>query len=459
MTTPLTDATSRPQAHFAPAENWMNDPNGLIHHDGLYHLYFQHNPESADWGNMSWGHATSRDLRTWQEHAVALRFDHDEQIFSGSIVFDATNSSGLGVDGRAPLVALYTSATDRGQAQALAHSLDGGYTWTKHGVVLDRGTADFRDPKVFRHGEEWILVAVEALDRQVHLFRSDDLLDWHPLSVFGPFGAPEGMWECPDLFAVGDRWVLALSVNPGHPSGGSGMQYIVGDFDGTTFTASRWDWLDHGHDYYAGVTFSGMEEPVMLAWLSNWSYAREVPTYPWRGSMALPRRLALRGDVLLQLPAVDVDRPPAFSCEDTPIPVGGFELPAEAQGSALRIELTMRPAGAAVELHVRAGAEAEDAIVVRYDDGMLTLDRSGASNTSFSADFGLASSAPVELRDGVLDLDVWVDSTSVEVFADGGAVTISDQIMTADERTGVRIGASRPGAAIESLAVTGLDLG
>ena len=457
MTTPLTDATSRPQAHFAPAENWMNDPNGLIHHDGLYHLYFQHNPESADWGNMSWGHATSRDLRTWQEHAVALRFDHDEQIFSGSVVFDATNSSGFGVDGRAPLIALYTSATDHGQAQALAHSADGGYTWTKHGVVLDRGTAHFRDPKVFRHGGEWILVAVEALDRQVHLFRSDDLLAWQPLSVFGPFGAPEGMWECPDLFPVENRWVLALSVNPGHPGGGSGMQYIVGDFDGEAFTPSHWDWLDHGHDYYAGVTFSGLEEPVMLAWLSNWAYAREVPTHPWRGSMALPRRLSLRGDVLLQRPAVEVDRPAAFSCEHTPAPVGGFELPREAQGAALRIELAIRPAEAEVELHVRAGAEPGDAIVVRYADGVLSVDRSGASNTSFSADYGLTSSAPVEAREGVLDLDVWVDSTSVEVFADGGAVTISEQIVTTDERVGVRIAASRPGASIDSLVVTDLD--
>lgn len=459
MTTPLTDATSRPQAHFAPAENWMNDPNGLIHHDGLYHLYFQHNPESADWGNMSWGHATSRDLRTWQEHAVALRFDDDEQVFSGSIVFDATNSSGLGVDGRPPLVALYTSATDHGQAQALAHSADGGYTWTKHGVVLDRGTAHFRDPKVFRRQGEWILIAVEALDRQVHLFRSDDLLEWQPLSVFGPFGAPEGMWECPDLFPVGDRWVLALSVNPGHPGGGSGMQYIVGDFDGETFAASRWDWLDHGHDYYAGVTFSGLDRPVMIAWLDNWSYAREVPTHPWRGSMALPRRLSLRGDVLVQLPAVELDRPAIFSCETTPIPLAGLELPHEAQGSALRIEATIRPGGAAVELQVRAGAERGDAIAVRYDDGLLTVDRSGASNTSFSATYGLVSRAPVELRDGVLDLDIWVDTTSIEVFADGGAVTISEQIITADERVGVRIGATRAGAAIDSLAITDLGRG
>jgi sucrose-6-phosphate hydrolase SacC (GH32 family) len=457
MTPPPTGTTVRPRIHFAPAANWMNDPNGLIHHGGLFHLYFQHNPESADWGNMSWGHATSADLISWQEHAVALRFDDDEQVFSGSIVYDSTNSSGLGTAESPPLVAVYTSATPRGQSQALASSLDGGYIWQKHGVVLDRGTADFRDPKVFRHDGAWVLISVEAVDRQVHLFRSDDLHHWTPLSVFGPFGAPGGLWECPDLFPVGDRWVLTLSINPGHPAGGSGMQYIVGDFDGVTFTAERWDWLDHGHDCYAGVIFNGVDHPVMLAWLNNWAYAHDVPTSPWRGSAALPRRLALRGSTLVQVPAVSVELPVSFELRDVPLGEGRFELPPEAHGSAIRIQTRIRVDGATVELWVRGAEDTDTAVRISYADGLLTVDRAGTTGAGFVDSFGLRTTAPLVLQDGILDLDVWVDTTSVEVFAGDGTVTISELVLTADERSGVGLTTDRPGAIVEHLVVTDLS--
>ena len=457
MTTPMTSAPDRPRLHFTPASNWMNDPNGLIYHDGVYHLYFQYNPEGSDWGNMSWGHATSTDLLTWQEHAVALMFDEDEQVFSGSVVFDATNSSEFGSAEQPPLVALYTSATPRGQAQALAFSTDGGYTWTKHGVILDRGTTDFRDPRVFRHGTSWVMVTVEALDRQVHLFRSDDLRRWEPLSVFGPYGAPDGVWECPDLFPIGDRWVLTLSMNPGHPTGGSGMQYVVGDFDGTTFTPSRWDWLDHGHDYYAGITFSGLADPVMLAWLSNWLYAGDVPTRPWRGSTALPRRLALRGDTLIQQPALDVSTPAVYEVRDVRLGQGRLDLPAEANGAALRIQARIRPGESAVEFGVRGHDQDGSGILIGFEAGILTVDRSAGSRSGFTESFGERTTAAVATPNGVLDLDIWVDTMSVEVFADGGATTISEQIFTADDHVGVFVRSSAPGAVIDHLAVTDLS--
>lgn len=459
MTTPITSAPDRPRVHFAPARNWMNDPNGLIHHEGVFHLYFQHNPEGPDWGNMSWGHATSTDLLNWQEHPVALWFDEDEEVFSGSVVFDETNSSGLGTAQDPPLIALYTSASPRGQAQALASSTDRGYTWTKHGIVLDRGTADFRDPHVFRHGDRWLMVAVEARDRQIHLFRSDDLREWEPLSVFGPYGAPEGIWECPDLFPLGDRWVLTLSINPGHPTGGSGMQYIVGDFDGTTFVPTKWDWLDHGHDYYAGITFAGMSEPTMLAWLGNWMYAHDVPTTrPWRGSTTLPRRLALRGvDTLVQVPAVRIDQRPVFEASGLTLPSGRLDLPAEAHGAALRIQARVRPGAAAVELCVRGADEGVTPVCIRYAAGMLSVERPAPVSTGEQPSFGRDAAARVPLRDGVLELDVWVDTTSVEVFADGGAVTISEAVFASDDHVGVYVSSDGPGVVVEHVAVTDLS--
>ncbi|MFT7712192.1 glycoside hydrolase family 32 protein [Clavibacter tessellarius] len=428
--------SARPVTHFTPARHWMNDPNGLIHHDGRWHLFFQHNPHGIDWGHMSWGHASSVDLRTWTEHPVALRHDDDEAVYSGSVVFDAGNASGLGTADRPPLVALYTSARPGSQAQALASSADGGRTWTKHGVVLDRGTTDFRDPKVLRHGDHWIMVAVEALDRQVHLFRSDDLRSWTPLSVFGPTGSTEGIWECPDLFPLDGRWVLLVSTNPGNPAGGSGMQRFVGDFDGTAFTATSWGPLDHGRDLYAGVTVADAPEPTLIGWMGNWDYADAVPTSPWRGSMALPRRLALRGEQVLQLPAVPDPGPPDWHAAVGEAPSG--PLPAAAHGRALRIRLRCTPREGAVALMVRASVDGSRGTTIRIDGDVLTVDRRASGQVGFSPSFPSVSSARVPTdAEGSVSLEIWVDVSSVEVFADQGAVVLTEQVFPCDEDVAV----------------------
>ncbi|SDY92281.1 glycoside hydrolase family 32 protein [Tessaracoccus flavus] len=256
----------RPAYHYSPETNWMNDPNGLVYHDGVYHLYYQYNPQAATWGNMSWGHATSPDLVNWVEQPLAIGQTFNdagqsiEDIFSGSIVVDTENTSGLGTADNPPLVAHYTSAytgdhpTLAGiQAQSVAYSLDGGYTWEKYegNPVLDRGSNNFRDPKVFRYtspetGESyWVMVTVEALAHEVLIYRSDDLLHWSYLSTFGPANATGGIWEVPDLFplpvegADETKWVMIVNLNPGSPAGGSGAQYFVGEFDGETFTAEN----------------------------------------------------------------------------------------------------------------------------------------------------------------------------------------------------------------------------
>jgi levanase len=253
----------RPLLHFSPERNWMNDPNGMVLHKSTYHLFFQHNPSGTRWGNMSWGHATSPDLLHWDEQPLAISQTFDDQgraiedIFSGSVVSDPTNSSGLGTAENPPLVAIYTSnftsdhPTLAGrQAQSLAYSVDDGQTWTKYSgnPVLDRGSRNFRDPKVFwydgPHGAYWVMVAVEALEHKVMLYKSENLIDWTHLSDFGPANATGGIWECPDLFPLpvdGDpdnvKWVMVVNLNPGSVAGGSGGQYFVGHFDGTTFTS------------------------------------------------------------------------------------------------------------------------------------------------------------------------------------------------------------------------------
>ncbi|MCZ7631093.1 MAG: glycoside hydrolase family 32 protein [Microthrixaceae bacterium] len=326
------DEPYRPGYHFSPTRNWMNDPNGLVYHAGTYHLFFQHNPHGDQWGNMSWGHATSDDLLSWTEQPLAIPQTFDdhgrsiEDVFSGSVVVDHDNTSGFGTAEDPPLVAVYTSAYTLDhprralkQAQSLAYSTDGGYRWTKYdrNPVVDRDSTDFRDPKVFRYrsdtsGERyWVMVAVEAVERQVVIYRSEDLRTWRYLSTFGPANAVAGVWECPDLFElpVGDnpgdtRWVLVVSLNPGSIAGGSGAQYFVGAFDGVTFTSENtgagsddYLWLDWGRDHYAAVSYDNApgSKRIMTGWMNDWTYAGSLPTSGWRSNMTLPREVTLTG--------------------------------------------------------------------------------------------------------------------------------------------------------------------
>ncbi|WP_345751477.1 GH32 C-terminal domain-containing protein [Microbacterium rhizophilus] len=238
----------RQNLHYSPAKNWVNDPNGMIYYKGTYHLFYQHNPSGDQWGNMSWGHATSTDLVSWTEQPVAIPNTETEFIFSGSTVVDWKNTSGLGTADNPPMVAIYTSdyrnhpVHGTKEATSLAYSLDAGMTWTKYSgnPVDDRSRRDYRDPKVFWYGDEdtgyWVSVTVEADASRVVINRSDNLIDWTELSVFTS-SSLGGFWECPDLYPIaldGDpakqKWVLALSTQASRQS------YLVGDFDGTTFT-------------------------------------------------------------------------------------------------------------------------------------------------------------------------------------------------------------------------------
>jgi fructan beta-fructosidase len=240
----------RPQFHFSPAQNWMNDPNGLIFYKGQYHLFFQYNPSGTTWGNIEWGHAVSTDLVHWKELPIAIPQDSSEYVFSGSVVYDKANSSGLGTAGNPPLVAIYTSAQKATgiQEQSLAYSEDGGTTWTKYAnnPVLNENQQNFRDPKVFWYapGNEWLMVVARSDVHQVDFYKSANLRQWTYLSAFGPAGSAQGQWECPDLYQLPvdgnphkTKWVLVVNVNPGGYAGGSGTQYFTGQFNGTTFTS------------------------------------------------------------------------------------------------------------------------------------------------------------------------------------------------------------------------------
>jgi sucrose-6-phosphate hydrolase SacC (GH32 family) len=298
----------RPQLHFTPIRNWINDPNGLLFYKGKYHLFYQHNPNGDLWGDMSWGHAVSTDLFHWNELPTAISYTEKEGIFSGSAVVDHNNTSGFGSVENPPLVAIYTvhQNDESNQSQHIAYSLDEGLTWVKYAnnPVLDLGMKDFRDPKVFwdEQRQSWTMVVSKPLEFKIAFFTSPDLKNWSHLSDFGPLGATGGCWECPDLFPLTTpsgitQWVLLVSLNPGGPTGGSGTQYFIGDWDGREFTprqSQEAQWLDHGRDNYAGVTFSNTDNRrIFIGWMSNWEYASKIETSPWRGAMTLPRELSL----------------------------------------------------------------------------------------------------------------------------------------------------------------------
>ncbi len=423
---------SRPRWHYSPQHMWMNDPNGLIFNAGTWHMFYQSNPSGNVWGNLSWGHATSSDLLHWTEHQVALWHTETEQIFSGSCVFDATNSSGLGTADWPPLIAVYTAAYRPGselegrQAQALAYSLDGGSHWTAYpgNPVLDRSSTDFRDPKVFRHGDDWVMVAVEAEQRQVVIYRSTNLVDWTYASTFGPAHAAAGVWECPDLFELpvanqaSRKWVLLVNINPGGVAGGSGCQYFVGEFDGHTFTPDAivgvstdpalglddpllraYDWLDFGRDCYAVTSFADVPggRRIVLGWMNNWDYAIDVPLTGGRSIMTIPRELDL-------------------------LKVGGRYL--------VRQRPIRELPDAALERHTLSDGDRirVRGVALEYHNGVLSLDRRGVGTADFHEGFGSRQWAEIPERPASVTVEILLDTCSIEVFAASGLVVISDLV-------------------------------
>ena len=231
----------RPVFHYTPGFNWMSDPNGLVYYNGKYHMFYQYNPVGVQPANMSWGHAVSSNLITWEEKSVAIPVQNGVQAYSGSVVVDWNNTSGFGINGKPPLVAIYTGASNV-QDQRLAYSNDDGVTWTNYSQnpVITSNNKNFRDPKVIWHKEsqKWIMVVSQGNYKTIIFYSSPNLKTWTPMQAFGPIGNVSGLWECPDFFKLSSdndstkpKWVLVHSVSPN-------AQFFIGDFNGQHF---NWD--------------------------------------------------------------------------------------------------------------------------------------------------------------------------------------------------------------------------
>ena len=452
------DEPHRPQIHFSPPANWMNDPNGMVYANGEYHLFYQYYPNATVWGPMHWGHAVSKDLVHWENLPVALAPDKLGLIFSGSAVLDKENSSGFGTKKNPPLVAMFTYHLMEGekagrtnfQYQGIAYSVDKGRTWTKYAknpvIPNTENIKDFRDTKVFWNEELKSWSVVFAVGDHVRFYNSPNLKDWKMTGEFGKSdGTHAGVWECPDIFPMRiggkTKWVLLVSINPGGPNGGSATQYFTGDFDGKTFKndndADKILWLDYGRDNYAGVTWSNVPDGhrIFLGWMSNWDYAQVVPTTKWRSAMTLPRELSLintdEGIRLIQNPiseAKNLRGKQLFFGKKVRI---GSELKLDSINSPLNeimFEVDTAKTGAS-DFGIKLSNSKNETYLIGFDvkRNAFYSDRTKTGSRSFSDKFAaIKHYAPRLSKNKNIKFHLIFDTASVEFFADDGQTVLTD---------------------------------
>ena len=415
----------RPIYHHTPAYGWMNDPNGMFYKDGVWNLYFQHNPYGSQWENMTWGHSTSTDLVHWKYEGDAVEPDALGTVFSGSAVVDMENTSGFG---KGAVIALYTSAGES-QTQSLVYSTDNGKTFHKFegNPVITSNVPDFRDPHMFWNEDikKWNMIL--AAGQHMEIYTSDNLKDWKLESFFGEkYGNHGGVWECPDLMKMKvrgtdkEKWMLICNINPGGPSGGSATQYFVGDFDGHKFTCDSkpevTKWMDYGKDHYATVTFDNAPEGrrVAIAWMSNWQYANQVPTQQYRSGNSIPRDLGLfeyKGETY---------------CSVVPSP----EMTAARSKKAGKkltesCEMVVNLKGNAT---ITLSNDKGEKVVMNYDAKAETfsMDRTKSGKVDFSKDFAAVTKAPTYGK--ISQLRIFIDKSSIEALDADGKMAMTNLV-------------------------------
>jgi fructan beta-fructosidase len=392
----------RGQFHFSSRRGWNNDPNGLVFFQGEYHLFYQHNPYGWEWGNMHWGHAVSRDLVHWREIGDVLAPDELGPMFSGSAVVDWQNTSGLGQKGQPAQVLIYTAAGNP-FVQCIASSTDGrNFTKFSGNPVVRHIAGGNRDPKVFWHepSKKWVMVLYVDLNGAdtIHFLSSPDLKDWTVMSHIESFA------ECPDFFQLpvdGDasnkKWVLS----------GASSEYMVGSFDGTTFTPETGKLPGHrGIGFYAAQTFSDIPAKdgrrIRIGWLQT-----ATPGMPFNQSMSIPMELELAGTPegprLTWTPVQELQslRVRSWNLGPTTLQPECANPLAAVQAELVELRAEFEPGDASeVAFNVRGAS-----IVFDAKKQELTVNN---------------HRAPAPLREGKQQLRVYCDRTELEVFASGG---------------------------------------
>ncbi|MBC7651534.1 MAG: glycoside hydrolase family 32 protein, partial [Deinococcales bacterium] len=439
---------------FTTPQNWINDPNGLVYYNGMYHLFFQSNPFANVWGHMTWSHATSKDLIYWQHLPIAIKEENGIMAFSGSAVVDTKNSTGFSVNGSQPLVAIYTGHTDTLQTQNLAFSNNKGISWTKFkgNPVLNYHKKDFRDPNVFWYQpkQQWIMALSFPNEHQMGFFSSKNLKQWQQISVFGPLGDTSGVWECPDLMQVPiegqpgkTKWVLFTSQN-------ATMQYFVGEFDGINFkneSASNTIFKqDYGTDYYAAVAYHNTpnKQPIAIGWVNNWYYANDIPTTPWKGSMSLPRKLSVKkiNNVwqLIQQPVNNITslRGTKTVLNNVKV-INNYKIPFKSQ--VFEMDCVLKPTNGETGIKIAVGNGHYFTIGYNSQTQTLFTDRTNVGTTFFNKNFDSLAicKAKLPLVNGKLKLHIYYDKSIVEIYANDNTAVFTVQLFPDENNTAIEL--------------------
>lgn len=460
----------RPQYHFSPQYGWTNDPNGMVYHNGEYHLFFQYNPYGCKWGNMHWGHAVSKDLVQWEELPYALAPDKLGAIYSGCVVIDKDNTAGFGKDA---MVAIFTSAGEQ-QVQSLAYSLDNGRSFTKYegNPVLSHPTiVDFRDPKVFWYAptQQWIMSL--ATSQSITFYSSKNLKEWTQLSEFGEgIGNHDGVWECPDLFPLTyegqTKWVLFVSINPGSPNGGSATQYFIGNFDGETFSPDPLPyplWIDYGRDNYAGVTWNNVPAEdgrrLFIGWMSNWDYSNEVPTTNFRNAMTLARTLSLAHNgehlVVASKPVKEIERlrNETISLPNKTATTTTFKQLLNNNDGAYELTFSITPNGSDNFSFSLLNNKGEELTYIFDIANKTLLTNRAKSSVAFNANFAaMLIKAPLTAKKSYT-IRLLVDKASTELFVNDGEVVQTNTIFPTEAYNALRFNTDKGTLSIKDVTI------
>ncbi len=457
----------RPVYHFTPIKNWTNDPNGLLYLNGVYELYNQQNPYGNDWGNMSWGHATSTDLVHWTHYDLAMPqgiANGDTTMrFSGSAVWDKNNTSGLCPD-TGCIVAIYTAdqRPQHKESQFIAYSNDGGMHFTnyKGNPVLDLDKSDFRDPNVQWDEQlnKWLMVVALPWENKVQFYSSADLKNWDLLSEFGNAGLQGGIWECPFFIKLPvegtdkSKWVLVNSFQDS--SKNDYEEYYVGDFDGKTFTndnpPDKTLLVDHGDALYAAIPWNSLPDGqhTYIGWMVP---PAQQETWPWKGQMSIPRDLSLRetkdGIRLFQNPAKAIKdnlshlskKRVAFENLKVKGSLDNVLKNKNITGNSYWLEAELEvPANAMAGFKIAQGKDKNGKIteetVVGFDASKneVYVDRSNSGNAKINHT-KLTQTMNVSATGGKIKFEILVDKSSLEVFVNDGEKVLSTNIYPAKD--------------------------
>ena len=402
----------RPQYHFLPAANWMNDPNGPIYWQGVYHMFYQYNPNGAFWGDMHWGHAVSEDMVHWKHRPIALAptpgGPDKDGVFSGCAV----------IDNGVPTV-IYTSVNP--ETQSIATSGGNLNEWKKypHNPVIAAPPAGldvtgFRDPCVWKDGDSWLMALGSGFRGKggaVLLYESKDLRQWNYLGPLVTGRMKEGvtakdpvdsgeMWECPDFFPFDGKHLLVYSTE-------RVVKYLLGRWEDRQFLTETMGGVDFG-SYYAARTMANTgDRRILWGWLTESRTVEAQKAAGWSGVMSLPRELTRYGSQVQMRPSKEVES------------LRGQHLGADAAGDCLEIHAEIDPAGSPqAGLKVRAAPDGSEQTLVYYDrtQRLICVDRSRAS-TNPAADRSMQSGPFMLTRGDPLRLRMFLDGSVIEIFA------------------------------------------